>query len=76
MRAPKYITFLAFLLMGISGASQDTESQRPRAATPVIPKNVGRCGDCDAGSPTSESRRIPQARFCRLLLPHTRSAHL
>jgi hypothetical protein len=38
MRAPKYITFLAFLLMGISSASQDTESQRPRAATPVIPK--------------------------------------
>jgi hypothetical protein len=38
MRAPKYITFLAFLLMGISSASQDTESQRPSAATPVIPK--------------------------------------
>src|SRR3984885_1716257 len=38
MGAPKYIMFFAFLLMGISGASQDTESQRPSAATPVIPK--------------------------------------
>jgi hypothetical protein len=38
MRAPKYITFLSFLLMGISSASQDTESKRPSAATPVIPK--------------------------------------
>jgi hypothetical protein len=38
MGAPKYIMFFAFLLMGISSASQDTESQRPSAATPVIPK--------------------------------------
>ena len=38
MRAPKYFAVFTFLLIGVSGGSQDTPSQKPSAVAPAIPK--------------------------------------
>jgi hypothetical protein len=38
MRAPKYIVFFAFLLIGISSLSQDTHPQKSSAVAPAIPR--------------------------------------